>query len=239
MADILLIHGSLHGAWCWDFLRPELARLGHNARAIDLPAHGADDMPPGEATLDLYAQRIAGALGPETLLLGHSMAGYPITAAAELAPEKISALLYLAAYIPQAGLGLADLRRRARRQPLMEALRVSEDRQTWFVEGDLAPAVFYHDVPEARRDWAIGQLRPEPIAPQETPMTPRLAEPLPRHYILCEDDRTVPPEAQAEMAAALPEAQRHRIAGSHSPFLARPAELARLIDKIARSAGEG
>ena len=38
MARFLLIHGSCHGAWCWRDLLGELANLGHDAHAIDLPA---------------------------------------------------------------------------------------------------------------------------------------------------------------------------------------------------------
>ena len=35
--DIALVHGSYHGAWCWDLLAPELERLGHNVITVDLP----------------------------------------------------------------------------------------------------------------------------------------------------------------------------------------------------------
>ncbi|MEZ5867275.1 MAG: alpha/beta fold hydrolase [Defluviimonas denitrificans] len=85
MAEFLLIHGSCHGAWCWRDLIPALAALGHTARAIDLPAHGADTTPATEATLDLYADRILAAIDGPVTLVGHSAAGYPITLAAERA----------------------------------------------------------------------------------------------------------------------------------------------------------
>jgi hypothetical protein len=35
--DIALVHGSYHGAWCWDLLRPELERLGHRVITMDMP----------------------------------------------------------------------------------------------------------------------------------------------------------------------------------------------------------
>jgi len=35
--EIALVHGSYHGAWCWDLLRPELEQLGHRVIAMDLP----------------------------------------------------------------------------------------------------------------------------------------------------------------------------------------------------------
>ena len=57
--DIALVHGSYHGAWCWDLLRPELERLGHRVITVDLPisdpALGAAD----------YAETVSKAIGPE------------------------------------------------------------------------------------------------------------------------------------------------------------------------------
>ena len=37
MALFALVHGSMHGAFCWRDLVPELERLGHRAVAPDLP----------------------------------------------------------------------------------------------------------------------------------------------------------------------------------------------------------
>ncbi|MCD7444714.1 alpha/beta hydrolase [Streptomyces lincolnensis] len=57
---------------------------------------------------------------------------------------------------------------------------------------------------------------------------------VPSTYVLCEDDVAIPLSLQEEMAK---HAQRvRRLRSSHSPFLSRPAELARLLrDAIARS----
>src|SRR5258705_12236048 len=77
--DIALVHGSYHGAWCWDFLRPELERRGHRVITMDLPI---SDPTLGAAD---YAKAIEAALDPDTepMLVGHSMAGLiiPIVAA--------------------------------------------------------------------------------------------------------------------------------------------------------------
>ena len=48
MADVVLVHGSMHGAWCWDLLIPLLADMGHTVHAIDLPGQGADTTPAQE-----------------------------------------------------------------------------------------------------------------------------------------------------------------------------------------------
>ena len=232
MSEFLLIHGSCHGAWCWDDLIPHLQAAGHSARAIDLPSHGQDRTPMGEVTLDLYAQAIVDAIDDPVVLVGHSMGGYPITAAANLAPDKISKLVYLCAYVPMAGKSLAEMRRMAPSQPLLDAIDVAPDRVSFTVDPTKAVEKFYHDVDPDRAAWAISQLCPQPILPQETPLTPR--HNIPRHYIRCGDDRTIPPEFQVTMTADWPADTVTDTATSHSPFLADPAGLAAHLDRIAR-----
>ena len=103
MAEFLLVHGSCHGAWCWKRVIPFLESNGHKVQAIDLPGHGNDQTPVQKVTLDAYAEAIAQACGQNTQLVGHSMGGYAIAAAARLVPEKIAKLIYLCAYVPREG----------------------------------------------------------------------------------------------------------------------------------------
>ncbi|MBR2658015.1 MAG: alpha/beta fold hydrolase [Loktanella sp.] len=231
MSDFLLIHGSCHGAWCWDDLIPHLTAAGHTARAIDLPSHGKDATPASDVTLDLYAQAIIAAIDTPVILVGHSMAGYPITAAANLATDKIDALVYLCAYAPMAGKSLAQMRRMAPTQPLLDAIVVDDQRITFSVDTTKAAEKFYHDVPHDKAAWAISQLGPQPIQPQETPLTPK--HPLPCHYIRCTDDRTIPPEFQVTMTQGWPAGTVTEMPTSHSPFLSAPALLAQHLVRIA------
>ena len=231
MSDFLLIHGSCHGAWCWDDLIPHLQAAGHTARAIDLPSHGQDSTPAETVTLGLYAEAIISAINTPVILVGHSMAGFPITAAANLAPDKISALVYLCAYAPMGGKSLAQMRRMAPTQPLMDAIIVDDQRVTFSVDPTKAIEKFYHDLTPERAAWAIAQLGPQPIAPQETPLTPHHG--LPCHYIRCTDDRTIPPAFQATMTADWPADHVTEMPTSHSPFLSAPALLAQHLIRIA------
>lgn len=224
MSDFLLIHGSCHGAWCWDDVIPHLQAAGHTARAIDLPSHGADQTPAKDVTLDVYARTIADAIDTPVVLVGHSMAGYPITAAANLAPTKISKLIYVCAYVPMPDKSLAEMRRMAPRQLLLDAIIVDADRVTFTIDPDKAVEKFFHDVAPARAAWAVSHLGPQPISPQETPLTAHHG--LPRHYILCTDDHAIPPEFQATMTADWPAGTVTEMTTSHSPFLADPAGLA-------------
>jgi len=236
MSDILLVHGSCHGAWCWRDLIPALQELGHSPRAIDLPSHGDDTTPVNAVTLDSYAEAICDALGPRTLLLGHSAAGFAITAAAERRPERIARLVYLCAYVPAPGRTMLDLRRAQARQPLSGALVKRDDGLSYTLRPEVAARVFYQDCSEEQRRFALARLGPQPIAPQSAVVrVSDASQSLPRSYILCRDDQTIPPEFQAQMTADWPREDVHVFDAGHSPFLAAPAALAALIDRLAET----
>lgn len=236
MARFLLIHGSCHGAWCWRDVLPELHAAGHEAWAIDLPGHGDDPTPLHEVTLMAYARAILDAIdaagGAPVVLVGHSMAGYPISLAADMAPDKIEKLVYLCAYAPKNGLSLVDMRIAAPRQPLLPAIRKSADGASFTIDPDMAEAVFYHDCPAGTVAYAVPLLCPQAVLPQATPLTLGAGyATVARHYIRCTDDRTIPPEYQITMTEDWPADTVSELACGHSPFFAMPAMLARrLID---------
>ncbi|MCR8547924.1 alpha/beta fold hydrolase [Salipiger sp. P9] len=235
MTRFLLVHGSAHGAWCWRDVLPALTALGHEAQAIDLPSHGADTTPPEAVTLESYVDAILGALAEPAIVVGHSMAGVPITQAADRAPERFRRLVYLCAYIPETGDSVATLRRKQRDQPLLPAVRRDPGGVTFHFAPEMARDIFYHDCSDAAVAYALAHLTPQAIPPQETPVTlTGQAETLPRSYIVCGEDGAIPPAYQREMAAALPAGDVYERAWSHSPFLSDPEGLAALLDRIAR-----
>jgi pimeloyl-ACP methyl ester carboxylesterase len=235
MADFLLIHGACHGAWCWRDVIPALQALGHTARAIDLPSHGDDKTPVQEVTLGDYRDAVLAASSPDTHIVGHSMGGYPIGAAAQAAPDAMASLIYLCAYPPAPGQTLADRRRLAARQLLLPAVRRAPDGLTMTIDPAMAPELFYHDCPPGTPDYAVPRLCPQALAPQETVVDLDEAyESVPKSYIVCADDRTIAPEHQRRMVADWPRHRVHEIQTSHSPFFADPTGLAALLGQIAQ-----
>ncbi|WP_204113394.1 alpha/beta fold hydrolase [Shimia biformata] len=233
MSDILLVHGSGHGAWCWRDVIPALQDLGHSVRAIDMPSHGEDKTPLSEVTLENCAEAVVAGLGDDTVVVGHSWGGYPISRAVDLAPGRVSRLIYLCAYVPRDGLSLAEMRRLAPRQPLLHAVVKSDDGISFTIDPDKVVDVFYHDCPVEAVAFAARNLSPQAIAPQETPIAlgPGFAA-VPKSYIRCMGDRTIPPEFQVEMTADWPTVDVFEMPTSHSPFFSDPVGLARLIDDI-------
>lgn len=235
MADFLLVHGSCHGAWCWRDLIPELTTFGHAARAIDMPSHGSDPTPIAEVTLNSCRDAVLDATKPDTIVVGHSWGGYPISAAAEASPDAMKALVYLSAYVPQSGLSMVDMRKRAPRQLIVDAIEKSADGLSYSVLPDRVHALFYHDCPRDVVAYALGRLCPQAIAPQTTPLeTGENFARLPKAYIRTTDDRTVPTEYQAEMAQCARPELRLTIDSSHSPFFSHPEHLAGLLHQISQ-----
>ncbi|QFU09489.1 Pyrethroid hydrolase [Rhodobacteraceae bacterium THAF1] len=230
MTEILLIHGSCHGAWCWSEVLAELETMGQPARAIDLPGHGDDPTPRAEVTLDAYADAILQAIERPTIVVGHSMGGFPVTAAALKAPELVARLVYLTAYVPRDGASIADMRHDWPEQPLLPVIRHSEDRTTLLFDDASLEPLFYHDCTPEQIARARKHLTPQPVLPQRVGLSPATPE-VPRHYIVCDDDRAILPGFQEQMAKGIADVQH--MPTSHSPFFAAPRDLARRLTALA------
>jgi pimeloyl-ACP methyl ester carboxylesterase len=236
----VLVHGGFHGAWCWSRVVPELNRLGHDAVAVDLPGHG--ERRRESSTLADRRDALVAVLEPGDVLVGHSGGGFDMTLAANVAPDRVGHLIYLAAGLPLEGRPLVEATGGATRGPeggdvarLNESIPSTvlkpnaEGRLEW-VDRDAAGALFYHDCDDATVDWAFARLTPAPPGILVEPVSvPRFwqAE-LPRSYIICLEDRALPFATAMGFAGRLG-VMPHYIAGSHSPFLRRPAELAELF----------
>lgn len=237
MARFLLVHGSCHGAWCWRDMLPALNALGHDAKAIDLPSHGADPTPVRNVTFASYVDAILAATTPKTIVVGHAMSGYMISAAAEKAPQKVARLIYLCGYTPQDGMSLDDMRKAAPRQLVASAIQTSSDDLSVTIDPSYIKDLLYHDCPDGTLKYAGPRLCPQAIAPQFTPVSlSKSYHSVPKSYIRCTEDRAIPPEYQTTMTADWPSKNIYEIATGHSPFFADPYGLASLLDQIVKEA---
>jgi pimeloyl-ACP methyl ester carboxylesterase len=242
MATFLLVHGAFHGAWCFGKLTTELGRRGQRAVAIDLPGGGDDQTPIGEVSLDGNAAAIAKAVQRESepvILFGHSLAGVSISAAAELVPERIALLVYLAAFLPRDGDSVASISASpsSRRESGPPAMTRSVDGLSFSAIPERARAIFYSQCSDEDVAFAVPRLRPQAYAVQRAALrlTPKRFGKVPRVYIECLQDNAVSLALQRDMVAKSPCREVISLATDHSPFFSAPGLLA---DVLTRLAGE-
>jgi pimeloyl-ACP methyl ester carboxylesterase len=237
----VLVHGGFHAGWCWGTTIAELNKLGHDGVAVDLPGHGCrvDE----ESTLVNRREAILSALQPGDVLVGHSGGGFDATLAADAAPELVGHITYLAAALPREGrtypeaMAMRDAGEELGGEfdgdvgEMLSYLKFDDDGAMWFADFEGAWKYFYHDCDEATARWAFERLGPERFG--DTTVTP-VSVPhfwqadLPRSFIVCEQDRSMP-RWLADTVARRLGVEQLRIEASHSPFLSMPRELAELL----------
>jgi pimeloyl-ACP methyl ester carboxylesterase len=227
MSTFLLVHGSWHGAWCWERVAPLLEVEGHRVVAIDLPGHGADTTPFFRIGLGSYARRIEDAareLPEPPVLVGHSMGGAAITSAASRAPELYRALVYLCAFVPLPG----DSVVRLAQEDLESQVPASIRRRVLSVRmrPGAAEPLFYGACSPEDAAGAAARLRPDPALPLFQKLGPGRPITAPRFYVACARDRALTIERQRAMASRAGIERVVSLDTDHSPFYSTPDELA-------------
>lgn len=237
MANILLVHGAWHGAWCWDRLVPHLKKDGHEVRAIDLPGHGPNKKLPIRVTLSEYVRALCRAIretdGPVTIV-GHSMGGLVVTQAAECLPEKIRNVIFVAGYMPQNGESLFKLQRRNGFSIPLRDMNLNFFRVESRLHPEDASRYFYDDCPPADVEHAVERLGPQPLIPlfNEVNLSNNRFGRIPKFYVICSNDKAVTPELQMQMALRGDCDQIVEMNSAHSPFFSAPGELAAHFDRF-------
>ena len=276
----VLVHGAWHGAWSYDYVIPELAALGFAAVSVDLPGHGLDARFPASyfhrpidsaafavepspvraVTVEQSADAVIAVIDKlregghsKVILVGHSMGGVTITRVAEKVPTKLSAVVYLTAFMLPDGQTVLDAAGRPENSTSeVGALYLSDPVAAGAVRIDPRSAdaayrakcksALYSDLTQEQFEAVLNLLTPdEPALMGVTPTVRTTANwgGVRRHFIKCLQDRTIPPALQQwfiDQADAFSPANRtivHTLDSSHSPFVSMPAQLARALAKAA------
>ncbi|WP_447037248.1 alpha/beta hydrolase [Streptomyces sp. DSM 118878] len=180
------------------------------------------------------------------VLVAHSVGGGPASLATEQAPELLDEIVYLSAFVPAGRPRFFDYlgspaNASARGGSLhlgdsgdLGAVRINPLSQDPAYVEELRQT-YYHDIPADRFGRWRSALSPDlPLAIPTTPVTVTAERwgRVPRTFLRCADDRALPAAVQDLMIA---EADRavpgnpftvQTLPGSHSPFAARPHDLA-------------
>jgi pimeloyl-ACP methyl ester carboxylesterase len=226
----VLVHGAFQDQSAWSLVAPRLEAAGHKVIVLQRPGRSPDNRPAGVVTLkdnvDLVVRTLRAQSGP-VVLVGHSFAGIIISQAAEEAPEKIAALVYVAAYLPRDGESLGSLSATDTGSELPPFLRLNAEKTAASVSPEGIVPVFCADAPADLQAAARAHPVAEPLLPTATPVhvTEEKFGRVRKIYLHTLADRCVSPAAQQAMLAATPVEKVVSLRSSHSPFWSVPAEV--------------
>jgi pimeloyl-ACP methyl ester carboxylesterase len=242
MARFVLVAGAWHGAWCWERVVPLLEARGHRAETAELPGMGANTTPLAGLDMMAWAQAVADVIesDPEpVILVGHSRGGAVISQAAELVPDRIRLNVYLTALLlkdGEAGLDIVGLVPEGTVN--MPEMTPTEDELAFNLDPTAVGPILYHRTEPALVERALAHLKPEPHFGLFSPLT--LSEArygrVPRAFIECLDDLTLPLVLQRAMLARQPCDHVRSIASDHCPNYSEPEALAATLDDLAKVA---
>jgi pimeloyl-ACP methyl ester carboxylesterase len=237
MATFVIIHGAWNSSQCFDKLRHQLEKAGHEMIAPDLPGMGGDEATLAAVTLDGWASftaKLCRTVAGPVILCGHSRGGMVISQAAEAAPEAMEALIYICAMLLPSGVSREAMRDILDPNPAFNAIRIAIPGGS-ILDTENAAAVLAQNLPLDQAKEFAKHLVAEPAAPMRTTLS--LTETrygrIPRHYIECLQDRTIPITDQRRMQGLQPCASVTSLDSDHSPFLSMPETLADTLIIIA------
>lgn len=271
-APIVLVHGAWHGSWAWSLVTPLLAAAGRRSFAVDIEGHGLGARLPASALARPFdagayatepsphadvtlASASAGlvrqleAIGEPVVLVGHSLFGHVIGAAAERTPGLVERLVYVCAVMAGSGADAGGYVQSAENEgEQVGALVVADPGVVGAVRLDVRSPdedyraalrhALYGDVPRDIADGAIRLLSsdlPLGIPGGATALSADGWGSIPRRYVRCSADLAIRPALQtrfiSEADAAFPGTATRVVDldSSHSPFLSMPGRLATAI----------
>ncbi|WP_420081586.1 alpha/beta hydrolase [Streptomyces sp. JL4002] len=232
-ATIVLVHGAFADAASWNPVTERLLRCGHQVIAAPNPLRGlAHDAAQ-------VAARLAAVPGP-VVLVGHSYGGAVITEAAA-AVGNVGALVYIAAFMPDAGEVLGELAGRFPGSQLEAALTPvavpgpdDSPAADLYIRSDRFREVFAQDVPTSdTRILAVAQ-RPLTAAAFTDRCTAAAWRTLPSWALISGKDRGIVPELQ-RFQARRAGSRTTEVASSHLPMYSRPDAVVSVIRAAART----
>lgn len=240
--EYVLVHGACHGAWCWETVAERLVGEGHRVVTVDLPGHGRRAGEHAKASVVNYARAVMDAMALEGvsrgIVVGHSMGGLVIPKVAELAPERVAHLVFLAGIVLPAGRSFFEVHLSPSTRDLMAAIARGRGNGTIPFSAAFAWSRWMNDLPLGHPvvQAALPRLTPQPLRPfvERVEMKGFYAMSVPRTYIRCLKDVAVTPDR------ALAYAERLGVApvdlnAAHDAMLSAPDALSEILETLSPS----
>ena len=222
---IVLVHGAFADSSSWNGVIPDLLSRGYPVVAAANPLRSLS----GDTE---YVASVLAAIDGPIVLVGHSYGGMVITNAAT-GNDNVKALVYVAAFAPDAGENALGLSQQFPGSTLGDALvpNVLPDGATDLsIRTDVFHDQFAADVPESTTVLMCATQRPvTDVALSEASGEPAWKT-IPSWYIYGEEDRNIPAALQAFLAERAGSKEAVAIpGGSHVVMISNPEAVTRMI----------
>jgi len=221
---IVLVHGAFADGSGWQHIIPLLEHDGYYVIAVQNPLTSLTD--------DIATtKRVIDAQKGNVVVVGHSYGGAVITGAAAGNPN-VKALVYLAAFAPEAGEPIGAFGEKYP-APLGSSLR-PDAAGFLYIDRATFHDVFAKDVnaDEARIMAATQKPLNSAIFGASVP-TPAWKT-IPSWYLVSQEDRAINPDLERFYANRM-KAQTSEVKASHVAFISHPVEVVQFIEKAANS----
>jgi pimeloyl-ACP methyl ester carboxylesterase len=217
-SNVILVHGAWANGSSWSKVIPLLLARGLRLTAVQLPLTSLKD--------DVATVKRALALedGP-TVLVGHSYGGVVITEAGN--NPKVSALVYIAAFAPDAGQSVGSLGASAEPAPMGAEVRPDTQGFLKLTEGGVKND-FAQDLSPTEKDVLFAAQAPTAAGAFGENVSAAAWKTKPSWYLVANKDRAIQPSLERAMAKII-KAKTIEVAASHVAMLAQPQETANLI----------
>ncbi|PHS69272.1 MAG: hypothetical protein COB23_06530 [Methylophaga sp.] len=236
MKNYVLVHGAWGNAREFDDVVKLLSSEENSVTTIDLPGHGESHEPIEEVTMDAYVQRVIDTINQingKVILVGHSLAGAVISQAAELIPEDIEQLIYVAAMLPKTGDSPLSLMQSDTQGELLPNIIFSEDQSYATLSDKDVSNLFLHDIDDKKK---IAKLIPTFAMKQATQPFMAVAElseekfgSVPKYYIKARLDKVLTLSLQQQMISNWKVEQVVTLESGHFPLNSMPERLVKAI----------
>lgn len=223
---IVLVHGAFVDGSSWERVIPILQRDGYLVTAVQNPL---TSLPDDIAT----TKRVIDAQKGPVVVVGHSYGGAVITGAAA-GNSNVKALVYVAAFAPEAGEPLGDPGKKFAEPPLNSAI-APDAGGFLYIDRARFHDVFCKDLSEADARVLAATQKPLNGSVFGASVDTATWKTIPSWYIVSSQDRAENPDAQRFYAKRMGAKTTEITGASHLLPLSHPKEVAKVIEDAAQA----
>lgn len=222
--SVVIVHGAFADGSDWAKVVPYLQAEGVAVTVVQNPLTSlADDV--------AATQRVLNNQPDNVVLVGHSWGGSVISEAG--AHEKVSALVYVAAFAPDAGQTSGEQGNGAPTPSGVSQIKADSNGFLYMTAAGMANG-FAQDLPAEQTAVMTATQGPIKASAFDDKTTVAAWKTKPSWYVLASNDRMIHPDVQRSAAKRIG-ATLSELRTSHVPQQSKPAEVAKVILEAVRS----